>query len=214
MNSDNPASDVGLSTREREQIDEVRSRFQNAWVAGQSPRIEQFMDEVAGPARLPLLFELLKIELDLRSRRGERPTRREYLDRFPAAADLVESGFASTHPDDRPSTIDFSPGVGDGQASAVRRSFDRAPAAQVRADRGAPSGAGATASRPDATTSFQAVELAPTGRRIGRFTIIRQLGEGGFGKVYLAWDEELGREVAIKVPRAGVLTTPREVESF
>lgn len=35
---------------------------------------------------------------------------------------------------------------------------------------------------------------------IDRYCVIRQLGVGGFGRVYLARDEHLAREVAIKVP--------------
>ncbi len=35
---------------------------------------------------------------------------------------------------------------------------------------------------------------------IGRYRVIRLLGQGGFGRVYLAHDAELDRFVAIKVP--------------
>src|SRR5207237_750764 len=43
---------------------------------------------------------------------------------------------------------------------------------------------------------------AETPISLGRFEVVRELGQGGFGVVYLARDPVLGREVALKVPRA------------
>ena len=42
-------------------------------------------------------------------------------------------------------------------------------------------------------------------RQLGRFSIRRELGRGGFGVVFLADDPRLGRPIALKVPRADFL---------
>jgi serine/threonine protein kinase len=44
--------------------------------------------------------------------------------------------------------------------------------------------------------------------QVGRWRFLRELGRGGSGIVYLAWDPLLHREVAVKVPRPEVLLTP------
>ena len=49
---------------------------------------------------------------------------------------------------------------------------------------------------------------------IGRFVVRNQLGAGAFGVVYRAFDPQLQREVALKVPNAGVLDSPLRVERF
>lgn len=51
-------------------------------------------------------------------------------------------------------------------------------------------------------------------QRIGRFEIRARLGEGAFGTVYRAYDPHLDREVALKVAKPGMLTTPLRIDRF
>lgn len=46
------------------------------------------------------------------------------------------------------------------------------------------------------------------GGMLGRFRILRTLGQGGGGIVFLAFDSDLRREVAVKVPHLSVLLSP------
>src|SRR5262245_54592675 len=60
--------------------------------------------------------------------------------------------------------------------------------------------------------------LAPTivtgPQQVGRFQIRAVLGEGAFGIVYQAFDPQLDRDVALKVPRPGMLENPNAIERF
>jgi WD40 repeat protein/tRNA A-37 threonylcarbamoyl transferase component Bud32 len=51
-------------------------------------------------------------------------------------------------------------------------------------------------------------------RRVGKFEILQQVGVGAFGTVYKARDPELDRVVAIKIPRAGNLSSQEDSDRF
>ena len=49
---------------------------------------------------------------------------------------------------------------------------------------------------------------------IGRYRVEKLLGDGDFGLVYLAQDEQLNRPVAVKVPHARLIAKPEDAEAY
>ncbi len=70
-------------------------------------------------------------------------------------------------------------------------------------------------SHDETTVDLQGTESsAPPLERIERYRVERLLGEGGFGRVYLAYDEQLNRPVAIKVPHDTVAVRLEDAELY
>ena len=89
-----------------------------------------------------------------------------------------------------------------GGVSTCAADAKQAPAVQGR--RPAEEAAHTPAERPRAAT--------PT--TIGRYRVQHVVGEGAFGRVYLAWDDQLARSVAIKVPHPHRVRDPGDAEVF
>jgi serine/threonine protein kinase/WD40 repeat protein len=63
-------------------------------------------------------------------------------------------------------------------------------------------------------TPTVASQVAPLRRYIGRYGIVRELGRGGMGVVYLAHQDDLNRDVALKVIPGGPDADPDELRRF
>lgn len=64
------------------------------------------------------------------------------------------------------------------------------------------------------TSNDQAGQTTHLSGQFGRYQIVRMLGEGAMGAVYLASDTQLERDVALKVPKFSGEISPKKLERF
>ena len=201
MNS-RPESAPGVPPPEiRRLVASSSERFQEAWRAAGRPLLEPFLDGLSEAERAAVLRELVALEAELRSDRGEYPTLGEYLDRFPSDASVVTAALTSLR----------ETSVADGpiqEASATPATERDEPEAD------APTLAASTLTTVEGPPPFEGDRNEPVPQWLGRYRVVRLLGRGNFGRVYLARDGDLNRDVAIKVPTAQSLARPGRLEAL
>jgi tetratricopeptide (TPR) repeat protein len=165
--------------------------------------IESFL-HARGGVDLDTLIELIHLDLEIRLKRGQPVRVEDYLRRFPevargtAVADLAAAEYEYRHRAETNLEIDEICGRFPEAADAVRRLVG----ARARES------SGALPSKPPATAG------APPYGRVGRYELRALLGKGGFGVVYEAWDTELAREVAVKLPHPALDQSREVMERF
>ena len=201
-----------VKSRFADDRDRVIERFEDAWQRGVPPAIAEFLPAFAGGEpddRRELFHELISVDLEYRWRRGVPRRLEQYVDELPELgpldrlpAELIAEEYRVRRRwGDQPDHREY------------RNRFPRqwAKLALVLADTDvelATASAKPRADRP-AGQAFDPVPL-----RLGRYELLAPLGTGAFGTVWRARDTELGREVAVKVPRGGPLLSPDDTERF
>ena len=191
------AKSIGaLDRRQLAVIDQLALDFEQAWKQGKLPRIEAFLrrPEVDPSIQGVLFDELLTLEMEYRVRRGETPDVAKYQARFPHLAERVEAVFDYVCPSILHRTSDHN--SDNSREGVVFDGEVKCPAAGGLAE--------SQVTRDD----------RPLPKHIGRYTILRLIAEGGFGRVMLAKDAELNRLVAVKVSHQGLFTGEHDVSRF
>lgn len=191
------ATSQAKPARTHDPVGECIIRFTDELRSGLRPQIEDYLSEVAPPWREALFTALLRAELESQSDSDE-PLfifRGQYLDRFPDRKVIVERLLGELEA--RITTVSHSdPATG--------------PVETVVA----PSVSAPPVSLPSVVPTALAVAQAVSGAMLDRFQLIRELGAGTNGKVFLAHDPKLGRDVAIKIPHPERLRSSYDVERF
>jgi tRNA A-37 threonylcarbamoyl transferase component Bud32 len=210
MNDAPGSGNVSLPLTMAQQVDAVCTRFEQAWMAGGRPVIEDFLAGMPEPDRSAALRKLLPVDADYRRHHGEQPQPREYHARFPS---LDPQWLAKVL--GAPSELakkDTTPSVPSATPTRFRCPHCHNPVQLA-------DGQGEEVLCPGCGSSFKVRDARHTTttqpmRQLGKFQLLERVGLGAFGAVWKARDTELDRVVALKIPHAGLLTTGEELERF
>ena len=216
-----------LSCALLERIVSLCDQFEQSWRAGGRPRIEAFLTEIDNPDAL--LQRLLLLELDLRKEAGETISPEDYRARFVASPNVINAVFARETAVVKGQGAEAGQNPSPGLLDAVEHGTGPLPATSSVAHL---AGEMSHVPEPDQTTTCQDLSPSPEAEcradlgpaspivsdgdptKIGRYSVLRRLGAGGFGRVYLARDEDLKRTVAVKVPRREAFQSDPHIELF
>jgi WD40 repeat protein/serine/threonine protein kinase len=209
---------VELSAQDRELLEKLLGDFTRTWDLGQLNTLIENLPAQGHPLRAAALHGLIKIDLALRWQRGDAAQVEEYLKRFPelGTVDTVPLSLVLAEYQARqrfgqpPSLNDFAARFPAHSEALRRAAVPMSPSSSVLDL----SGSSVRDSQVRLDGGGKEPESEPLPEQFGRYHILRRLGQGGMGTVYLAVDTRLDRQVALKVPRFDPDSTGETLQRF
>ena len=180
-------------SREWRDIAACVDAYEDSGSQGNVPDLRAFLKHAEPPHRLSALLELVKVDMEYCWKQGTPKITDQYVEEYPELRDVsvsmldlaksehsVAAQFGDMTVDD-----DLTPRYPD-----FFRDKDKEDAMYQAAHD--------SLSFSDNTATETPWPPAP---KIGRYTVVERIGQGGYGAVYRCHDEQLDRDVAIKLPR-------------
>lgn len=193
MTQSSPSDALPLGSLKR--VDAICANFETRWRAGEKPSIKDLLSEMPAADQAHLFRELLQTESELRAEQGLPPAETLYRRRFPQYAEIIAQVF---HPAPAP-TVAPQPT----EAHAV-----------IDATMVGSSERGKSTDIPSPARMTKSTAAKEARRRVGPYRILKALGRGGMGVVYLAQHEQLERQVAIKMIRTDAQVSDAQLARF
>jgi N-acetylneuraminic acid mutarotase len=215
-----------LADCDRETIEAWLVAFDTAW---QQDALAEWVSTrlpKQHPLRPLALEEMVAIDLEHQWQRGNRLTLESYLEAYPELGSvetvsiaLIWAEYQVRQHFEAPADMDEFTRRFPRQAADLARRVQQAAA---------PSAAGLSGKLPpmaaerETSHAGASADTVPPPRKVpcdlpeafGRYQIVKKLGQGGMGSVYLAHDTQLDRQVALKVPQFSPQDDPQVLQRF
>jgi serine/threonine protein kinase len=184
--------------------------FDLQWKEGTRPKVGDFLAKHSDSHDPEFFEELLAIELEYRFRVGEQPTAEEYRVAYPQFAELIDRVYLASRQRANLYLLDNAANARDGAASLHFRCphcnhpielIDDRPLEEISCPRCSSRVGGMAVAEGGLAAAGEA------GSCIKHFELVERLGQGAFGAVWKARDTQIERWVAVKLPRASVLSS-------
>jgi tetratricopeptide (TPR) repeat protein/predicted Ser/Thr protein kinase len=212
-----PSSSPFLSDADRRLVESWRQEFDRSWDPQRlAARVRQ-LPPTTDPLRSVLLTELVTIDLRHHWQEGRRVRLESYLRAYPelgtaetVAVEIIQSEIEARRlHGETPDLAKFAARF-PRQIDELRRRLGTMEPSAVNP--GGPTRG--TLSLRGSTAGGGPAEATDLPENFGRYRILRKLGQGGMGAVYLAHDSQLDRPVALKVPHFSAADGPDALERF